>query len=535
MSDTRDEGSPGPSPAPVPRSSSDWPFPFPAPGRPKQRAVPPRTAFRYPFRDMREVDATRVAPRHVLSPLPLAAFKARLAVFCDDVGVISIDDPALAHEREEILWVYPHAKSLVCLIGAENRAALQSRYLPTANHALYECEERVFEMGRRAIALVESLGGAGLTTTIGWPQEVSQRWADKIWPLSHKLVAQAAGLGVIGISRNFLHRTLGAYCLIDTVVTNLDFADEPLDAPVPADPCVACNLCIAACPTDAIRSDGEFDFMACYNHTYRDSIPGFMDLVRDLGAARPRRFAKRWTDAEIAALWQSLAFRVEYRCFNCVSVCPADALETFHGDKRERRRVIDEQVKPLTHARAVADAQFVIDTPGARARYGIPPGEWRTPPDPTRPGHAGVRLVELDRVRSSHVDAVMRNLSQMFRAEEAAGLAFTVQFDFRADAGGLWWARIADARCQVGGGALPAADPVGDEGPAPDLVVRCAGALFVEISRGAASPLLALLRGRLRLSGRRRLFLTFPRLFGLTPGHTPVHRALWHLRRALRR
>src|SRR5690348_17911553 len=48
---------------------------------------------------------------------------------------------------------------------------------------------------------LNELGAEGLTTTIGWPMEVGQRWADKIWPLSHKLVAQAAGLGIIGTDR----------------------------------------------------------------------------------------------------------------------------------------------------------------------------------------------------------------------------------------------------------------------------------------------------------------------------------------------
>ena len=49
---------------------------------------------------------------------------------------------------------------------------MQSRYLPTANHELYTCEERIFEMGRRTVKYINSLGGEGLTTTIGWPQEV---------------------------------------------------------------------------------------------------------------------------------------------------------------------------------------------------------------------------------------------------------------------------------------------------------------------------------------------------------------------------
>jgi len=61
---------------------------------------------------------------------------------------------------------------------------------------------------------------------------------------------------------------------------------------------------------------------ACYNHTYRDSIPGFLDLVRDLSERDTREFRKRWTDNEIAALWQAMAFKVEYRCFNCVATCP---------------------------------------------------------------------------------------------------------------------------------------------------------------------------------------------------------------------
>jgi len=210
-----------------PPTASDWPFPFPVPGRPRAArpdAVPPATAYRWPFHDL---DPSAFPARAVPASLSLDDFKARVREWADDVGVISIDDPAIAHERDEVLWVYPHARSLICLIGEENRAAMQSRYLPAANHELYSCEERIFEMGHRTVKLVNALGGEGLTTTIGWPQEAGQRWADKLWPLSHKLVAQAAGLGVIGLSRNFLHRRFGAYCLIDTVVTNLGPEDSP--------------------------------------------------------------------------------------------------------------------------------------------------------------------------------------------------------------------------------------------------------------------------------------------------------------------
>jgi ferredoxin len=506
-------------------SSADRRFPFPHPGRWKKRALPPHAESVWPFVDMDALDDKHVAPRTVRSPISAEEFKKQVAEFADDVGIISVDDPAIAHELHEIRYVYPHTRTLVCVIGEENRAAMQSRYLPSANHELYTCEERVFEMSRRTIKRIQALGGEGLSTTIGWPQEVSQRWADKIWPLSHKLVAQAAGLGVIGTSRNFLHRKFGAYCLIDTVLTNLEFPAAELDKPIAWNPCVECNLCVASCPTDAIKSDGQFDFFACYNHTYRDSIPGFLDLMRDLGEANPRRFEKRWSDAELAALWQSMAFKVEYRCFNCVATCPAEIHDLFHADKGVRRDYLENTLKPLSHTRAVVDEHFVIDSPRAREKHGIPPGEWRTPPDRTRPSARGVRLIPLTRIRTSNIDSMMRNMPHYFRSDEAQGLDFTCQLDLTGDGGGRWVMRVADQRCRIHPGVAEKAD----------LHVRCPGTLFLAIHRGEKSAIPGLLLGRIRLSGERRLFTAFPRLFGAPPGDTVFHRIAWRARRAWRR
>ncbi|MDP3938875.1 MAG: SCP2 sterol-binding domain-containing protein [Deltaproteobacteria bacterium] len=517
---------PGPATPNGHRSSShDWPFPFPQPGRPRPHPIPSKRERRWPFVDMDAVDDKKIEPRHVPSPVSAEEFKRSISGFADDVGIIPVDDPAIAHELKEILYVYPHTKSLVVLIGEENKAAMQSRYLPSANHELYSCEERIFEMGRKTIRHINSLGGDGLSTTIGWPQEVSQRWADKIWPLSHKLVAQAAGLGVIGLSRNFLHRKFGAYCLIDTVLTNLEFPPEAYAKPIEWNPCIECNLCVASCPTDAIKNDGEFDFFACYNHTYRDSIPGFLDLVRDLAEASPKKFEKRWTDAEVAALWQSMAFKVEYRCFNCVATCPAEIHDLFHADKGVRRDYLAQALKPLSYTRRYAEEQFVIDTPGARDELGIPPGEWRTPVDPTHPTAKGVRLIPLQRIRTSNVDSMMRNMPHYFRSGEAKGLDFTCQFDLTGTGGGRWAMRVAGQRCEVRPGDMEN----------PDLTVRCPATLYLAIHRGDASAVWALLLGRVRLGGDRRLFLTFPAIFAQTPGSTLFHRLAWHARRWWRR
>ena len=108
-----------------------------------------------------------------------------------------------------------------------------------------------------------------------------------------------------------------------------------------------------------------------------------------------------------------------------------------------------------------------------------------------------------------------------FRGEEAAGLNFTCQFEFTGQGGGDWTMRVADERVQVHPGCIEN----------PDLTVRCKGELFLDIHRGEANPVLAILTGRLKLRGNRKLFLTFPRILAQTPGHTVFHRWAWKAKR----
>ena len=167
----------------------------------------------------------------------------------------------------------------------------------------------------------------------------------------------------------------------------------------------------------------------------------------------------------------------------------------------------------------------MIDTPSARERHGIPPGRYRTPHDSTKPGQQGVRLVQLQRIRVSNIDTMMRMMPYYFRPEEAAGLDFTCQLELGGEGGGRWVLRIAEERCNVRPGVAEAAD----------LTVRCDGKLFLGIHRGEVSPLWGLLTGAIRLEGRKKLFLAFPRLFPVAPPDSILHRAAWHLRRAWRK
>jgi hypothetical protein len=83
-------------------SNADWPFPFPLPGRwAGKRALPANSEKRTPWVDVAAYDAATIAPRFVRSPVSLADAKRHILGFADDVGVISVDHPALAHEVDE--------------------------------------------------------------------------------------------------------------------------------------------------------------------------------------------------------------------------------------------------------------------------------------------------------------------------------------------------------------------------------------------------------------------------------------------------
>ena len=167
----------------------------------------------------------------------------------------------------------------------------------------------------------------------------------------------------------------------------------------------------------------------------------------------------------------------------------------------------------------------ISSTPAARAAHDIPPGEWRTPIDRAGANERGVRLVSLRRIRTQNVDAMMRWMPQYFRPIEARGLAFTTQFVLDGPGGGSWIMRIADEHCEVRPGSAEAAD----------LVVRMPALLLLAVHRGEASAVWGLLTRRIRLGGRRRLFLLFPRLFPTEAPSSRLHAWGYRIARALRR
>src|SRR5215831_20935851 len=231
----------------------------------------------------RERSAGGVSP----PPVVLDAQELRESVLkagADDVGFVEIDRAELTTERDDILRFFPPTKSLISFVLRMNREPIHNPARSVANVEFHQSGERVNGIAHRIVAQLEAKGIRAVNPAMGFPMEMANVGAGKIWIVSHKMVAVAAGLGHMGIHRNVIHPKFGNFILLGTVLVDATISayQQPLDY----NPCVECKLCVAACPVGAIGSDGAFNFSACYTHNYREFIGGFTNWVEQIADSK---------------------------------------------------------------------------------------------------------------------------------------------------------------------------------------------------------------------------------------------------------
>lgn len=239
----------------------------------------------------------------------------------DDAAFASIADPQLDSERDHAEQALPGARSFISLVVTMNRDNVRSTARSVANQEFHRSGEIINEAAHRITRALQDTGYRALNPSATFPMEMD-RYPGRIWVIAHKPVAVAAGLGVMGIHRNVIHPRFGNFILLATIVVDAPISSygEPLDY----SPCLECKLCVAACPVGAIGKSGEFDFVACSVHNYREFMGGFTDWAQTIADSEDAAdFRGRVSDSENASMWQSLSFKANYKAAYCLAVCPA--------------------------------------------------------------------------------------------------------------------------------------------------------------------------------------------------------------------
>jgi ferredoxin len=281
----------------------------------------------------------------------------------DDAGLVEIDRPALDDQRAMIRQVYGDTRALLSFVVGMNREPVRSPVRSVANQEFHATYDAVNETARDIVRALSARQIPACNSVAAFPMEV--QLPGRAWMVAHKPVAVAAGLGRIGVHRNVIHPRLGSFVLLGTVLLGVDA--DAYDPPIDYNPCLHCNLCVAACPVTAIKPDGAFDFMTCYTHNYREFLGNFGEWVGELTEANSAAdYRRRVSDGETRSMWQSLSFKPGYKAAYCVAVCPAgeQVIAPFLDDSKD---FTERVVRPL---RDKPETLYVL--PGSDAERDAP-------------------------------------------------------------------------------------------------------------------------------------------------------------------
>ena len=386
------------------------------------------------------IRALRARPRREPERLDFERVRAlALAAGADDAGIVALGHPALTEEVPHVLRAFPAARTLISLVVRMHKDDVRSPARSVANLEFHRAGESVDGIAQRLALALSELGHPSINPAMAFPMEMDA-FPGRSWVVSQKRVAVAAQLGRMGLHRSVIHPKFGSFVLLGCVVTSAEIAAE--NPPLDYDPCVSCKLCVAACPVGAIEPDGEFRFSACYDHNYREFMTGFGDLLEHVAESKDRHdLRERVTESETASMWQSLAYKPNYKAAYCLAVCPAgeDVLGPF---LEHRAGFLNGVLKPLT---SKVEPVYVVAGSDAEAHV-----KKRFP-------HKRVRVVRSS-LRPTSAQALFRALPLTFQRGPAAGLDATFHFDLTGPDSAQATVRIVDGKLGVEPGLVGEAD-----------------------------------------------------------------------------
>ncbi len=404
----------------------------------------------------------------------------------DDVGFVEVDRPELGDDRADIVRFFPRTKALISFVLRMNREPIRNPARSVANVEFHQSGERVNEVAHRIVSELGDRGIRAINPAMGFPMEVDRVGTGKIWIVSHKVIAVAAGLGHMGIHRNVIHPRFGNFVLLGTVL--MDAQVTEYQRPLDYNPCVECKLCVAACPVGAIGSDGAFNFAACFTHNYREFYGGFTNWIEQIVESKSARdYRNRVSNPESASMWQSLSFGANYKSAYCMAVCPAgdDVIAPFLTNRTE---YLNDVVRPLQEKEETvyvvpkSDAEDYVAHRFPRKRA-------------KRVGNG------LNRLRS--ISAFLNGLRLTFQRGQSKGLAATYHFTFKGKEQRKATIVIRDQTVEVKEGHVGVAD----------LEVTADSRTWLGFLSKDRNLVWALVRRKIRLKGSPRFLLAFGKCF----------------------
>jgi epoxyqueuosine reductase QueG len=410
----------------------------------------------------------------------------RMARDCgaDDCGIVSIDEPSLEIERPHIARAFPGARTLLSIVMRMHREPVRSPARSVANLEFHRAGHDVDTVARGIVRQLEDRGVRALNPAMAFPMEMDN-FPERGWIVSHKRVAEAAGLGKMGIHRSLIHPKYGSFVLLGTVLIAADVEAEAKT--LDFSPCFECKLCVAACPVGAIKPEGAFDFSACFTHNYQQFMGGFVNFVEDVASSKSvADYRGKVSYAETISRWQSLAYGPNYNAAYCIAVCPAgdDVIGRYRTDKRAHLREI---VDPLTKKEEPIYVTRGSDAADYVAR--------RFP-------HKRIRWVRPS-LRVTSVKAFLGGIGVAFQPGKAGDLNATYHFSFTGQETAQATITITNRRVTVSNGHVGV----------PNLRVTADARSWVRFLNKEISILRCFATGRIRLKGSPRLLAAFGKCF----------------------
>ena len=410
--------------------------------------------------------------------------KQILEAGADDVGLVEFERLELKDHRADIVEIFPHTRTLISFVCRLNPESIRCTSRAASDLEYIQTQKEVDGIARKICRILAQKGVRAMNYACGFPMDLD-KWPGKMWPISHKPVAVAAGLGHLGLNRMLLHPRFGSFVWLDTIL--VDHVVTAYDKPLDYNPCIDCKLCAAVCPVGAIGNDGHFQFANCMTHNYRDRMGGFSDWVENIVSSKKvDAYRKKVTDPETVSMWQSLSYGICNKSSYCMAVCPAGDhyIEPYLND---RKKYLKQVVKPLQ-----AKQEMVFVVPGSDAEAHVT----------KRFPHKKIKRVG-NGLRPMSVRNFLQALPLVFQRKQSEGLDTRYHFTFTGDENVTATVVIKDKSLEV----------IDSHVATPDLHVFADTQTWLHFLAKEKSLPWALISRKIRIKGSPKLMMAFAKCF----------------------